>query len=141
MEPCSDSITRCLSFSYWQLCISPVTMAHEAFSTQRNPVRSREEVQLPLIEGSNSRGKRIWSTEGSSRWRRLLKQNEMSVRNVPSVIHACCILHKMLEIRRDVYEILARSMYCAWLLAQPTSRFVVAIPNNRAKRIRDALVQ
>ena len=62
---CSDSITGYLSFSDWRLCTSPVTMANEAFSTKRNTVRSREEVQLPLIEGSNSRGKCIRSTEGS----------------------------------------------------------------------------
>ena len=75
-------------------------MANEAFSIQRNPVRSREEVQLPLIEGSYSRGKCI---RLKTSWCRLLKQNEMSVHNVPSVIHVCCILHNMLEIRKEMF--------------------------------------
>ena len=74
-----------------------------------------------------------------ARWRRLLKQNEMSVRNVPSVIHACCILHNMLEIRKEMF--MESWLNQCTVLEQPTSRAVVAIPNNRAKRIRDALVQ
>ena len=47
-------------------CISPVTMALEAFFTQRNPVRSREEVQLyTTYQGLDSHGKYIRSVEGS----------------------------------------------------------------------------
>ena len=33
-----------------------------------------------------------------ARWRRLIKQNEMNVTNVPNVVVACCILHNMCEI-------------------------------------------
>ena len=91
---------------------------------------------IPLIKGSivveNAFGRL------KARWRRLLKQNEMSVRNVPSVIHACCILHNMLEIRKEMF--IESWLDQCTVLAQPTSRAVVAIRNNRAKRIRDALV-
>ena len=74
-----------------------------------------------------------------ARWRRLLKQNEMSVRNVPSVIHACCILHNMLEIRKEMF--MESWLDQCTVLAQPTSRAVVAIPNNRAKQMKSTKVQ
>jgi hypothetical protein len=28
-----------------------------------------------------------------ARWRRLLKQNDMSMENVPNVVASCCVLH------------------------------------------------
>ena len=40
-----------------------------------------------------------------ARWRRLLKQNDMDVFNVPHVILACCILHNICEIRGDTFSI------------------------------------
>ena len=39
-----------------------------------------------------------------ARWRRLLKQNEMEIRNVPNVVTACCILHNMCEIHNEVFD-------------------------------------
>ena len=33
-----------------------------------------------------------------ARWRRLLKQNDMNVENVPTVVGACCILHNICQI-------------------------------------------
>ena len=40
-----------------------------------------------------------------ARWRRLLKQNEMHVDNVPHTAVACCTLHNICEIHGDtVYD-------------------------------------
>ena len=33
-----------------------------------------------------------------ARWRHLIKQNDMAVKNVPKVVTACCILHNICEI-------------------------------------------
>ena len=74
-----------------------------------------------------------------ARWRRLLKQNEMNVANVPAVVHSCCILHNMCEIRKETF-------LDSWLdqsthLQQRPSCPTTAIPTSRAKRVREALVQ
>ena len=39
-----------------------------------------------------------------ARWRRLLKQNDMDVFNVPRVVLACCILHNICEIHGDTFS-------------------------------------
>lgn len=40
-----------------------------------------------------------------ARWRRLIKQNDMIVRNVPNVIiAAACVLHNMCEIHGDAFD-------------------------------------
>ena len=39
-----------------------------------------------------------------ARWRRLLKQSEMVVENVPNVVTACCILHNMCEIHGETFD-------------------------------------
>ena len=39
-----------------------------------------------------------------ARWRRMTKQNEMNVTNVPNIITACCILHNMCEIHSDTFN-------------------------------------
>ena len=39
-----------------------------------------------------------------ARWRRLLKQNDMRVDNVPHVVAACCILHNIREIHGDTFD-------------------------------------
>ena len=39
-----------------------------------------------------------------ARWRRLIKQNEMNVTNVPNVVVACCILHNMCEIHGEEFD-------------------------------------
>ena len=39
-----------------------------------------------------------------SRWRRLLKQNDMLVENVPTIVAAACVLHNMCEIHRDAFD-------------------------------------
>ena len=76
-----------------------------------------------------------------ARWRRLRKQNEMRVTNVPAVVLSCCILHNMCEVRREVFleSWLDQSTYTA--LEQPSSRATSVIQNSRAKLIRNALVQ
>ena len=37
-------------------------------------------------------------------WRRLSKQNDMSIGNVPNVVAACCVLHNICEIRGDEFN-------------------------------------
>ena len=36
-----------------------------------------------------------------ARWRRLMKRNDMHVRNIPNVVAAACILHNMCEVHGD----------------------------------------
>ena len=38
------------------------------------------------------------------RWRRLLKRNDMSLKNVPVIISACCVLHHLCEKNCDSYD-------------------------------------
>ena len=38
------------------------------------------------------------------RWRRLLKRNDMSLNNIPTIIAACCVLHNICEKNRDRYD-------------------------------------
>ena len=39
-----------------------------------------------------------------ARWRRLIKRNDMVVKNVPNVIAAACVLHNMCEIHGDAFD-------------------------------------
>ena len=39
-----------------------------------------------------------------ARWRRLLKRNDMTPDNIPSIIAVCCILHNLCEIHRDGFN-------------------------------------
>lgn len=39
-----------------------------------------------------------------ARWRRLLKQNDMSMENVPNVVASCCVLHNICEIHGDEFN-------------------------------------
>lgn len=39
-----------------------------------------------------------------ARWRRLSKQNDMSVERVPTIVTACCILHNMCEVHSDSFS-------------------------------------
>lgn len=74
-----------------------------------------------------------------ARWRRLQKQNDMDVTNVPHVVQTCCILHNMCEIKGE-------GIRDSWLnnsstLPQPTGGVSTVAPSTRATSIRDALVQ
>ena len=77
-----------------------------------------------------------------ARWRRLQKQNDMAVLNVPHIIQTCCILHNMCKINGD-------SCAESWLdnlrqnnLQQPVlSGGSSMMPSGRAKQIRETLVQ
>ena len=72
-----------------------------------------------------------------ARWRRLLKQNDMSISNVPNVIMACCILHNVCEVHGEAFNEV-------WLddvhLDHPTSA-TTAITSSAAEDIRNTLVQ
>lgn len=39
-----------------------------------------------------------------ARWRRLSKQIEMDIKNVPNVIAACCVLHNLCETHGDSFN-------------------------------------
>ena len=39
-----------------------------------------------------------------ARWRRLLKRNDMSIKNIPNIISACCILHNLCEIHGESFN-------------------------------------
>ena len=39
-----------------------------------------------------------------AQWKRLLKQNDMYVENVPNVVAACCVLHNICEIHGDTFN-------------------------------------
>ena len=76
------------------------------------------------------------------RWRRLIKKNEMDLRNIPIVISACCVLRNMCEIHGDAFN-------DSWLQQDSTHNSQYLQPptiihhggtSNRPKEIRDALV-
>lgn len=73
------------------------------------------------------------------RWRRLLKQNDMDIDNVPRVVLACCILHNVCEIHGETFN-------TTWLNdvmdEQPTTTSNPnTSQNTQAVAIRDILVQ
>ena len=39
-----------------------------------------------------------------SRWRHLLKWNDMLVKNVPTIVAAACVLHNICEIPGDAFD-------------------------------------
>ena len=74
-----------------------------------------------------------------ARWRRLSKQRDMDISNVPNVILACCTLHNICEIHND-------SFTDEWLqqsndFDQPDSTDApVSTRSNTGNRVRDLLV-
>ena len=74
------------------------------------------------------------------RWRRLTKKNEMSIKNVPNVIAACCTLHNICEIHGDTFNEV-------WLeeinneTDDPTGAQASSSSHDDAEDIRDAFVQ
>ena len=74
-----------------------------------------------------------------ARWRRLSKQIDMDISNVPNVILACCTLHNICEIHNDSFN-------DEWLqqsddFDQPDSTGApVSTRSNTGNRVRDLLV-
>ncbi len=74
-----------------------------------------------------------------ARWRRLLKRNDMSLSNIPTVVVACCILHNVCEVHGERFN-------DQWLeslseLPQPpTASHRDDTATDAPKEIRDALV-
>ena len=72
-----------------------------------------------------------------ARWRRLLKQNDMSISNVPHVIMACCILHNICEVHGEAFnEVWLDDVHSD----QPTSATTTGT-SSAAEDIRNTLVQ
>ena len=53
-----------------------------------------------------------------TRWRRLMKSNDMTIDNNPCVVIACCILHNMCEVHMEIVSMIFgwRTLTC--LLSQ-----------------------
>ena len=68
-----------------------------------------------------------------ARWRRLMKQNDMEIANVPNIIAACCVLHNMCEIHGDTFNE-------AWQgdpqLQDPPSPAPSTTPSSQAQSLR-----
>ena len=74
-------------------------------------------------------------------WRRLLKQNEMLIKNFPTVISAACVLHNMCEIHGESFdESWASSDNGSSDLAQPDRRPADNTAISGSVTIREALV-
>ena len=73
-------------------------------------------------------------------WRRLLKRNEMLIKNVPTVISAACVLHKMCEIHGESFDELWVSDNGSSNLAQPDRRPTDNTAISGSVAIREALV-
>ena len=73
-----------------------------------------------------------------ARWRRLLKQNDMHVKNVPHVVAACCTLHNICEIHGDTFN-------DEWLTEDTSLADQEAAPStsntDSGNDVRDALVE
>lgn len=75
-----------------------------------------------------------------ARWRRLLKQNDMSINHVPQVVLACCILNNVCEIHGETF-------LSSWMDDLSTDQQPVSTPfrssslNADAVNIRNKLVQ
>lgn len=73
-----------------------------------------------------------------ARWRRLMKQNDMEITNVPNIIAACCVLHNMCEIHGDTFNE-------AWQgdpqLQDPPSPAPSTTPSSQAQSLRELLAQ
>jgi hypothetical protein len=77
-----------------------------------------------------------------ARWRRLMKKNDMHIRNVQHVIAACCVLHNLCEIHMDSFEE-------DWMGQSDSNLLQLDVPytardtvnSDRPAAIRDALVR
>ena len=73
-----------------------------------------------------------------ARWRRLLKQNDMSIANIPNIIIACCILHNVCEVHGETFNEI-------WLEGidsdQPSASASTSAVSSTAENIRKTLVQ
>lgn len=73
------------------------------------------------------------------RWRRLAKQDDMYIENVPQVVLACCILHNLSEVHSD-------NFYNTWLQSasvqqRPPRVSFATSQNTAAAAVRDTFVQ
>ena len=73
-----------------------------------------------------------------ARWRRLIKQSDMDVANMPHIVAACCVLHNVCEIHQDAF-------HDTWMegveVEQLSSPATSTIISSHSKVIRDSLVQ
>ena len=72
-----------------------------------------------------------------ARWRKLLKQNDMSISNVPNVIMACCILHNVCEVHGEAFN----DVWLDDVHSDHPASTTTAITSSAAEDIRNTLVQ
>ena len=73
-----------------------------------------------------------------ARWRRLMKQNDMNICNVPNVVATCCILHNICESRGETF---IEGWSEEARQEDPPSTSTSAASSSQAKDIRETLVQ
>ena len=73
-----------------------------------------------------------------ARWRRLSKEIEMDVKNVPHVIAACCVLHNTCEIHGDSFN--EEWLQEIDLMDQPDSAMNAQFPSRAANDLRTTLM-
>ena len=73
-----------------------------------------------------------------ARWRRLSKQIEMDIKNVPHVIAACCVLHNLCEIHGDSFN--EEWLQEVDLMDQPESDATSQLPSRTGNDLRAILM-
>ena len=77
-----------------------------------------------------------------ARWRRLIKQNDMEVKNIPKVVAACFILHNICEVHGEMFNELwleETNIQCSTLRA-PATTMQEAVDDMDAQDICHALM-
>lgn len=74
-----------------------------------------------------------------ARWRRLIKQNDILVRNVPFIVAACCVLHNICEVHGDDFN-------DEWLEdvneeSSPDQHSTSTNSNTQGMEVREALIE
>ena len=77
-----------------------------------------------------------------ARWRRLMKRNDMTTENIPSVISVCCILHNLCEIHGETFDswlqIQNETDYQQPVSSSPTT---TSSTSHASHNVRNALMQ
>ena len=72
-------------------------------------------------------------------WQRLLKRNDMLIKNVPTVVSAACVLHNICEIHGECFDE-SRASNASSDLTQPDQHPTDSTAVSGSAAIREALV-